>query len=75
MINNRPEYVHRAEYRRQCLGEIAKLRELRDKSREELLSAVRNVDEMNDAIGRSLKIPPPLSKYFDCVACAQHTPH
>lgn len=56
--------MNRAEFRRQCLAEIAKLRELRDKSREELLSVIKNLDtSVNDTLRNNIP-PPPLSNYL-----------
>lgn len=57
LLQNKPEYVKRAECRRKCLDEIAKLRHLRDQNRSELIANLNEPDKVNCIV------PPPLSEY------------
>ncbi|XP_065220758.1 uncharacterized protein LOC135845841 [Planococcus citri] len=61
LLKNKPEYVDRAEFRRQCLYEIAQLRELRDKSKNELMSLITNSDESDINTVRRHLPPAPLT--------------
>lgn len=65
LLKNKPEYVDRAEIRRQCLSEIAQLRELRDKSKTELMSLIGHIDESDINTIRQHLPPAPLSKFDD----------
>lgn len=51
-MTNRPDYVSRAEDRRQCVAELVYLRELRDKSKRRLL-------ELTDSGPTTRELPPP----------------
>ncbi|KAJ9594943.1 hypothetical protein L9F63_013759 [Diploptera punctata] len=63
LMANRPDFIKNAEYRRQCLDEIAYLRELRQNSKHKLLALASNPVAYLDAEGKSSlnaeTIPPP----------------
>jgi hypothetical protein len=63
---NRPDFVQNAEYRRQCLGELAYLRELRHESKQRLLALASHTSRSDGGGAASVNagplFPPRLGK-------------
>ncbi|XP_069679363.1 centrosome-associated protein Alms1a-like [Periplaneta americana] len=62
LMKNRPDFIQHAEYRRQCIDELAYLRELRQKSKQKLLALASLCDdEASSAVSKEPLPPPPLA--------------
>jgi hypothetical protein len=63
---NRPDFIQNVEYRRQCLGELAYLRELRHQSKQRLLALASHTSSSDcgsaASVNARLLVPPPLGK-------------
>ena len=59
---NRPDFIRSAEFRRQCIDEIAYLRELRQNSKHKLLAIASQLNSEGNPSLKEAVPPPPLSK-------------
>jgi hypothetical protein len=62
LMAKRPDFIQNAEYRRQCLHELAHLRELRQKSKQRLLALASHISHFggdSTALVNTGPLPPP----------------
>jgi hypothetical protein len=66
LVAKRPDFIQNAEYRRQCLHELAYLRELRQKSKLRLLALATHISRFDGdntpSVNSGPLPPPPLGK-------------